>query len=152
MNGIVWFCPEPETDSVPLCRDYLLNGGTVGAETAVTCVIVSATGLLLVGTKFKGLVFSNKPVHKQLTEALELYVSDPSKSCCLYLRALKSGYIEVGADFSTVGTAPWVKDGNRYLFSKLPVQPVSAANPFVPEPEPGTPTESVRARNKTPRA
>jgi hypothetical protein len=145
---IQWFVDSSSEQSVPLGSQYLASGGSVGDETTVTEAILNGTGLLLVGTKFKGMVFNNKDVYRQLLVALDLYCADLTQSCQLTIRVKANGYVDVGADFGTAGCAAWFKDGNRYSFRTEVRAASSNGNPFVRSPETPTVSDAVRARKQ----
>lgn len=146
--NIVWFSESVNNEDVPLCREFIAQGGKAGTITVVRTAILSGSGLLLVGDYFKGLVFNNKPVYKNLLEALELYVVKPETAMVLIIEALSNGYINAGAtaDFET--DYHWVKDGSAYYFratdTALVSQPV---NPFV-RPSSDAPTVQSRGTKK----
>lgn len=135
---VLWFSDDISADSIPLCRDYLRNGGKVGTETTVRTVIKNGTGLLLVGDYFKGVVFSNKLVYRQLLEALALYVANPEQSALLVIKALETGYIKVGAANFGEGGHYWVSEGSNFRLLDKAASTEPTRNPFIQQPE--TPT------------
>lgn len=142
---IQWFVDESSESNVPLGSQYLAAGGTVNDTTEVNEAVLNGTGLLLVGTKFKGMIFNNKDTYRQLLEALDVYCSDLSLSCQLIIRVKANGYVDVGADFESIGSGAWVKDGNRYRFRSEVPTIRNNDNPFVRSPEAPTVSVSVRA-------
>ena len=131
MLNVQWFSESISEFDVPLCKDYLLNGGVVNETTTVRQIIESKTGLLLIGDLFKGLVFSNKKQFQQLKAALELYINDPEAAAVLIIRADKNGYISVGATWEFETDYRWVVEDNSWYFRTSNTEIVSeSANPF----------------------
>lgn len=147
MVSIQWFSESISEFDVPLCKDYLLQGGVVNETTTVRQVVESKTGLLLVGDLFKGLVFSNKKQFSQLKQALELYVSEPSEAAVLIIRANKNGYISVGASWEFETDYQWVVEDNSWFFRTSYTEVVDrSANPFTRKSE--APTSQSPTRTK----
>lgn len=127
----IWFKNSSSENKTPLPSDYIRSGGSVGDECTVLEVIQSQTGLLLVGTKFKGMLFRSKPVHDLLLAALEQYLDTKFEAPELIIRINESHYVDCGANYEFAGYGLWTKDGNRYRFRTEPVPSEQSANPFL---------------------
>jgi hypothetical protein len=139
-----WFTDNSPEDSVPLGKDYLQSGGSPLDTCTVSEIVLNSTGALLIGTKFKGILFKNKVPYKLLTEAIEYFILDPSVSCQITIRVKETGYIDAGSELDSIGCGQWFKDGNRYYFRSNSASTVPVGNPFIPT-RPEMPSESGRA-------
>lgn len=140
MERVVWLTESVVVDSVPLGREYLANGGKPLDETTVRTVIKNSTGLLLVGDKFKGLVFSNRKQYRQLIEALTSYIAKPETAGMLIIRVEPNGYITAGVTWLEERSHYWTYENECYRFLDSSETVTDGANPFI---RPGTPAVTV---------
>jgi hypothetical protein len=139
--SVIWIQEQSTESTVPLIPQYLQNGGQLGDEDTVVEIVITTTGALLVGSKFKGIVFRSKQTFQHLLTALEYFVANPNESLSFVTRIEPNGYIAVGTDSETAGYNPWIKDGSKFRLSNETVQPAVDSNPFFKAKRPGVLSE-----------
>lgn len=112
--GIEWFeSPEDQSNEVPWLRDFIESGGDYDSPIPVDVLVVGIKGILVLTHQYKAFVFKGSNLHKQVIEALEVYVKETSPLPRLIACGHESGKVLLGLDHDD-NTCSWKKDGSNY--------------------------------------
>jgi len=134
---------ESDSNDVPWVNEYLETTGEPGDSCVVISVKKTAKGLLVIGSKFKGFLFSKSAIAGFLTEALDAWVSNSTINYPLFMIAETGGKVNLAID-EELSPSIWVSDKKGVSWEqKLKKTRVSGlntpkSNPLLPTPPPTT--------------
>ena len=115
MSDISWFgdSPNESRPDVPWVREYAANCYEDVVPVPVEWIYVCDTGYLVFTEFWKGFVFKNSKLYRDLSEVIDSYVEMSVLLPRLYASANKSGRVALGLKHSEVD-ATWTHHGKEY--------------------------------------
>lgn len=143
------------SNDVPWINEYLETEGEEGDSCTVVSVKKTPKGLLVIGSKFKGFLFSKSAIAGFLTEALDAWVSNSTINYPLFMIAESGGKVNLAID-EELEPSIWVCDKKGISWEqKLKKTRVSGlntpkSNPLLPTPPPTTSSGKKAKQTGTP--